>query len=170
MRKFICASILFLAIGIQAFAQSSTVANFVDKADGYKVFLYQSLIRALNQDANPDFNMLIRDLDHIRLLTTEKGKGDAKAVFQRLDQGVKAEGFESIMTFDNAENRCHVYELSGSGDKSTWVATLFMGDAAGVIEMKGMVDVKYLRALSSINMDKLQEYFPIDEIQGQETH
>lgn len=167
MRHFLYSSVLFLLMITQAFAQSSTVAKFVDEADGYKAFLYQSLIRALNKDANPDFNMLIRDLDHIRLLTTKEGSKDAKAVFQRLDKGVKSEGFESIMTFDNSEYRCHVYELAANRDKSTWVATLFMGDAAGVIEMKGMIDVKYLRALSSMNMDKLKEYLPLDALPGQ---
>lgn len=162
MKKTLLFSALLL-LGTGLMAQSQTVARFAEEADGYKVFLYQSVIRALNQDANPDFNRLIEDLDHIRLLTTEEGDADAAPTFQRLDQAIQAEGFETIMTFDNAEGRCHVYELSSKGQQSTWVATLFMGNAAGVMEMKGSLNLKYLRALSSVNMDKLKELLPVGE-------
>jgi len=160
-KTIILSALLLLATGLMG--QSQTVATFADRADGYKVFLYQSVIRALNQDANPDFNRLIEDLDHIRLLTTEEGDEDAETTFRQLDRDVQAEGFEPIMTFDNAEGRCHVYELSSDGKQSTWVATLFMGNAAGVMEMKGSLNLKYLRALSSVNMDKLKELLPVGE-------
>ncbi|MEM6262779.1 MAG: DUF4252 domain-containing protein [Bacteroidota bacterium] len=163
MKKYLLISILVMAFGSQGFAQSKTVENFSKKADGYTAFLYQSVIRMMNKDKNPDFNMLIRNLDHIRVLTTEPGAGDPKSTFKSLDKGVQAEGFEEIMTFDNKDYRCHVYELATSGNKSTWVATLYMNDAAGIIEMKGSLDVKYFRAFSSLDMDKLQELVPLEK-------
>jgi len=165
MKRIYLLLALLLAVSSTAFAQSKTVKEFSEKAEGYNAFLYQSLIRMLNKDANPDFNMLIRDLDHIRILTTEEGDANARSTFQTLDKGVQGEGFESIMSFDNAEYRCHVYELSANGGKSTWVATLFMDGAAGVIEMKGSLDLKYLQAFDSMDMDKLKELVPMEGIE-----
>ncbi|MEM7370381.1 MAG: DUF4252 domain-containing protein [Bacteroidota bacterium] len=157
---FILAMIMTLAL----FSQSRTVQNFIETADGYNLYLYQSLIRVLNQDENPDFNMLIRDLDHLRFLSTDSIGTTAKATFSDLDKGIQGEGFESIMSFDNKDYKCHIYELEDRSGQSSWVATLFIEGRAGLIEMKGSVDMKYLHAFSSLNMDKLKDVLPIEEL------
>lgn len=166
MAKYLSIFLLTLAMSLSAFGQSKTVANFIDEADGYNVYLYQSLIRVLNKDKNPDFNMLIRDVDHLRLLTTDS-VDNALATFKSLDQGVQQEGYESIMSFDNKDYKCHLYELEDRGG-SYWVATLFVEGRAGIIEMKGAVDMKYLSSFSSLNMDKLIELTDIDLPQSAE--
>lgn len=153
-----------MVISLASFSQSRTVQNFVETADGYNIYLYQSLIRVLNQDANPDFNMLIKDLDHLRFLTTDSVGTSAKSTFSELDTGIQSEGYESIMSFDNKDYKCHIYELEDNGGQSSWVATLFMEGRAGLIEMRGSVDMKYLHAFSSLDMDKLKTMLPIEEL------
>lgn len=159
--------ILAIAIffSLASFGQSKTVAEFEENTDGYKAFLYQSVIRVMNKDKNPDFNMLIRDLDHLKFVSTSTEDPNAKATFLKLDQGVKGEGYEAIMSFDNPDNICHVYELKSFGGQSSWVATFLTEGVAGVFEMKGSLDLKYLKALSSLNMEKLQEILPIDPLE-----
>ncbi|MEM6805144.1 MAG: DUF4252 domain-containing protein [Bacteroidota bacterium] len=152
-------------ISLSSFGQSKTVAEFEENTDGYKAFLYQSVIRVMNKDKNPDFNMLIRDLDHLKFVSTDKNAPDGKATFLKLDQGVKGEGYEEIMSFDNPDNICHVYELKSSGGQSTWVATFLTEGVAGAFEMKGSLDLTYIKALSSLNMDRLQEVLPIDPME-----
>jgi hypothetical protein len=36
----------------------------------------------------------------------------------------------------------------------------------GLIEMKGSLDMKYIHAFSSLNMDKLQEMLPMEKIKN----
>ena len=155
---------LAMTFVLSAFGQSRTVENFEKNADGYKLFLYQSVIRMMNKDKNPDFNMLIRDLDHLRFVSTDsEGLEEAKITYKNLDKGVQAEGFGEIMSFDNAQYKCRVYEKESSGGKSTWVATLLMDDVAGVLEMEGSLNLKYINALSSLDMDKVSEYLPVEK-------
>lgn len=161
MAKYLSILLLTLAMSLNAFGQSKTVANFISEADGYNIYLYQSLIRVLNKDKNPDFNMLIRNLDHLRLLTTDSTE-NALATFKGLDRGVQQEGYEEIMSFDNKDYKCHLYEMEDRGGKSSWVATLMVEGRAGIIEMKGSVDMNYLHSFSSLNMDKLQELTDFD--------
>ena len=142
------------------FGQSKVVKQFEENAKGYKFFAYQSVLRVLNQDKNPDFNKLISDLDHIRIVTTDSTGANALASFTRLDNGIQAEGFEQILTFDNKDYKCHIYELSKRSNKSTWVATVFMEGRAGLFEMVGSLDVRYLSAFSSMNMDRLKQLVP----------
>lgn len=141
-------------------SQSRTVAEFATQAKGYNVFLYQSLIRVLNKDKNPDFNRLIQDLDHIRFVTTKAGEGDPGATFADLDRQVQAEAFVSIISYDNPKSRCHVYEMEARGGQSTWVATMYTPELAGVIEMKGSLNMQYLSALESVDIERLEDILP----------
>lgn len=152
--------LLFFGSIPTTFAQSKVAKEFQEKAQGYKFFAYQSVLRVLNRDKNPDFNKLISGLDHLRIVTTDSTGVLAMATFKRLDQGIQAEGFEQILTFDNKDYKCHIYELSNRSNKTTWIATIFMQGRAGIFEMVGSLDVRYLSAFSSMNMNKLQEWLP----------
>lgn len=159
MKKIIITvSLLILALG--AWAQSKTVANFEKQTDGMKVFMYQSVIRMLNSDKNPDFNRLIADLDHLRMVLSEPIEEGLIDQFRLLEKGIQSEGYTEIMAFDSKENRCHVYELETSNGKSLWVATVMTEGRVGVLEMKGTLNLTYLDALSSLNIERLQELNP----------
>lgn len=154
---------LALTISLTAFGQSKTVADFEAQADGYKLFMYQSMLRMMNKDKNPDFNMLIRNLDHLRFVSSEATGEAATETFQQVDRGVQQEGFEEIMRFDNPSTKCRIYELESKGGQSTWVVTFLMDEMAAVMEMQGSLDIKYLSALSSLNMERMQEMLPLDK-------
>lgn len=148
---------LFALFSMSALGQSQVAKEFEENSKGYKFFAYQSVLRILNQDKNPDFNKLIRNLDHLRVVTTDSTGSDGLKVFHKLDQDIQNEGFEEIMTFDNKDYRCHVYELSKNSKKSTWMATFYMQGRAGLFEMVGSLDMRYLSALANLDMDQLQE-------------
>ena len=161
--KKILILIALVFFGLAADAQSKTVKQFEKDSEGWNLFLYQSLIRVLNRDKNPEFNMLIKDLDHIRFVTNSRRKGDGTVEdFFKLDKSVQKEGFEEIMTFDNSEAKCHLYEFEARGSKSLWVATFYMDGMTGVLEMKGALNLKYLHAFNSLNIERLEEMLPID--------
>jgi len=162
MKKVIITIMLVLA-SMAAFGQSNTVLEFEKNAKGMKLFMYQSVIRMLNRDKNPDFNMLIRDLDHLRFVMTDSVGESSANIFKKLDSGIRAEGFEEIMAVDNKDYKCHVFEMESDGGESTWVAAIFLEGRAGVIEMQGSLDLKYLKALSSLNMEKLNTMLPLEQ-------
>lgn len=145
-----------------AFGQSKTVKQFQKDTKGHKLFLYQSVIRVLNRNKNPDFNKLIKDLDHLRFVSSKATGAEGKATFQELDAGVRSEGFQEILSFDNAENKCRIYELNSSKGKTTWVVTMLMEGMPAAIEMKGSLDLRYINALGSVNMDQVSDMLPFD--------
>ncbi len=160
MKKLIGVFGILFLLTVYMSAQSKVVKNFEENANGYKAFAYQSVLRMLNQDQNPEFNKLIRNLDHIRLVTTDSTGVLALKSFKQLDKGIRGEGFEELLTFNNKEYKCHVYELSSKNKKTTWVATFYAQGRAGLLEMVGSLDMKYISALSSLSMDQLQELIP----------
>lgn len=159
--KIISIFFLAMAVSLATFGQSKSVVEFEEKSEGSKLFLYQSVLRVMNKDKNPDFNMLIRNLDHLRFVSSGAEDKNPKQTFLKLDKGVQAEGFEEIMSFDDADRKCHVYELESNGGQSTWVVTLFSDGIAGALEMKGSLDLKYIKAISSLNMEEMQDLLPV---------
>jgi len=164
MKKKWTLIILFCTFIVQAsLGQSKTVEAFSKTTPHNNVYLYQSMIRMLNKDKNPDFNMLIRKLDHLKFVYTDSSGTIAMSVFQGLDKGVQSEGFEEIASFDSKDSKCHLYELDTDGDEGTWVVTMFYGGRAGVLEMKGYLDMKYLNALGSLNIDKMANLLNVED-------
>ena len=161
MKKILLALVFCLALGSTSlFAQSKTAEKFEKSSEGYKLFLYQSMIRMLNKDQNPEFNMLIKDLDHLRVVTTKEGAENEADVFADLDSGVQSEGFEALMSFDQKDYKCHLYEKEGRKGKTTWIATFMADGRSGIMEMKGMLNLKYINAFSSLDLDKIEELAP----------
>ncbi|NND93521.1 MAG: DUF4252 domain-containing protein [Flavobacteriales bacterium] len=160
MKKSILTIVCGLLLGGALMAQSRTVDEFQRTADGYDLYLYQSVIRMLNKDKDPDFNMLIRSLDHLKLVTTSDLGDRSSTRFKKLDSDIVKENFEEVMALDSRESKCHLYEKNG-----TWIATFHFSGFAGVFEMKGELDLAYVKALNSLDMDRLKEMLPLDEIE-----
>lgn len=164
MKKVTILSIALMMFTGTLFSQSKTVEIFQNEGKGYKLYIYQSVIRMLNKDKNPDFNMMIRDLDHLKLITTEDIGPASLAKFKKLDLDVMKEGYEEVMIFDSRESKCHLYELD-----ETWVATFHFSGYAGVFEMKGALDLAYVKSLNSLDMDRLKDMLPLDEMNLEES-
>lgn len=160
LKKYIGVLVLMIMFSFGAMAQSTTISNFEKESNGYKIFLYQSVIRMLNPDQNPEFNKLIKDLDHLRMLSNEPDAEQSRTTFKVLDKGIQSEGFEMIMSVDNKDKKFHVYELASRKGKTTWVVTFLMDERAGLMEMKGTLDLKYINALKQLDYSKLEEIIP----------
>lgn len=145
----------------QTSAQSKTLEAFQTKhsENGYKVFLYQSVIRMLNKDNNDDFNQLVKDLDHIKVIVTDSSEVNAKAEYNTLVKGIKSEGYEELLMMDNKDMKVSIYESSGSSSEKQFVAFMYTGDfkRTGSFEMKGELDLKHLSAFDSLDFNKLKE-------------
>ncbi len=158
--------ILFLLIvsPIMMFGQSKTIADFTKKAGGSQYFAYQSMLRMLNVDQNPDFNYLIKDLEYLKVVAHKESQEIGKQSLSMLDRELSREGFEMIMSIDNIDYKLHVFESSSNGKKTTWLATCYAEDYIGVIEMVGSLNAKYLNAISSLDIDKIFKSMDFGEI------
>ncbi len=168
---FLC--LLFGCAGEQK--ESKTVAAFQAKADGYNLVIDKSILRMVNSDQDPDFNALIRDLDNIKVSSSDGGDTGTKALFKELAKGVSAEGFEEIVAVDNKDISCRLFEWSGDDVDSKWVLVFNALGEAGVIEMNGALDPAYLNSLSNLNFDKVKSLIETgidvnDDVQVEESY
>jgi hypothetical protein len=85
------------------------------------------------------------------------------AKFKKLDGDVVKEGYEEVMVFDSRESKCHLYEKD-----DIWVATFHFSGYAGVFEMKGALDLSYVKSLNSLDMGRLQDMLPLEDFNLEE--
>jgi len=142
-------------------AQSKAISQFEEQVDGYNLFLYQSLIRVLNQDKNEDFNMLIKDLDHLKFLMTDSIGSESRTLYTELMTGLEEEGYEELMNFDNKDYKATVFSSDSGKSGSSWVVIFNMGEMSGLFEMMGEINMEYMHAMSSIDYNKLKEMMPM---------
>jgi len=157
--KYILVIIATLSISL-GHSQSKVVEDFqaAHKGQGYKLFLYQSYIRMLNQDNNDDFNQLVKDLDHIKVITTDSSLVEARKEYKELRKKIASEGFEELLMIDNKEMKVCLYENT-SGAEKQFVAFFFSSKLSrtGLLEMNGELDLKYMSAFESLDFKKLKE-------------
>jgi len=111
--------------------QSAAIASFEEKADGYNLFVYQSVIRMLNRDKNEDFNMLIKDLDHLKVLMTDSIGSASNVLYKNLEKGLQEERYEELMTFENPDSKATVFSKEDEEGIANWVVIFGMGEVSG---------------------------------------
>lgn len=148
--------IVAVAITASAFGQSATIDKFdaEQKENGNRLFLYQSMIRVLNKDKNPDFNRLIRDLDYIKLILTPSMESGAREGYADLKEGLEGEGYNELMTVDGKDYKYYIVEKEVKG-VSNWVSIVFFENRFGLLEMNGTLDPKYFSAFNSLDESAL---------------
>ena len=157
MKKYLLIGLLFF-VTFSFFGQSATIQNFEkENKDGYNLFFYQSVLRMLNKDENPDFNKLIRNLEYVKLIISDSTGVAAKSQYVNLNSSIVGEGFEEIVMLDNKEYKATVFQKEMNEEQSEWVAFLHTIGRTVAFEMKGNLDVKYLNAFNSLDAEKVKE-------------
>jgi hypothetical protein len=161
MLKGILSVAMFVSIALTSFSQSVTVTDFEKKNEesGYNLYMYQSVIRMLNKDDNEDFNMLIKDLDFIKVIITDSTDSSAKNEYLNLSASIIEEGYEELFMIDNKDMKASIYERSGKDDSAEFVAFVYSNDfhRTGALQMNGELDLKYVKGLESLDFKKLKE-------------
>jgi len=129
------------------------------------LFVYPSMLRMLNFNDSKEFNLLIKDLEHLHFVTElEFDSGDdeldknLKNAYLTLSKKIEAEGYEELLSVDNQGFSCTAYEVSETKGLANLIMVVNLFGNVGLIEMKGGINLKYLTSLEEMENDKLKKY------------
>ncbi len=156
IKKLIALSLVVLSCTAMM-AQSRTIAEFEKENHGWNLHLYQSMIRLLNKDADNDFNELIKDLESVQVLVTDSASKISLQSYKALATSIASEGYEVMLDIDNKDVKASIYQLETRGGKVSWVAFAYSVEMGRTFafEMNGELNMKYLDAFKSIDLDKV---------------
>jgi len=158
IKNIICIAMVALTCSSLT-AQSNTISQFEKENEGWNLHLYQSVIRLLNKDNNDEFNELIKDLEYVQVLVTDSSSNISMAKYKTLTESIQSEGFEVMLDVDNKDAKASIYQKELGNGEIVWTAFAYsveMGRAFA-FEMKGALNMKYLNAFESLDLDKIKE-------------
>lgn len=118
-----------------------------------KRYIYQSMLRLANQNRDPDFENLIRDVHKIVLYTPHSN--DSTFQVNTLRPELRNEGFEELVDFRNTNGDRITLWLRDKDDDSQFVAIMDTPADDFIVEIDGQLNLQYLNALRKVDQTTL---------------
>ena len=139
-----------------SFGQTPAIDKFAEEnKEGFQYFLYQSTLRMLNGDNNPDFNELIQDLEYIKIVSSDSLGNQAKSVYKDLQRSLVSESFEELYMSESKGVLASIYMREADRGKTDWFALVTSNGYTLFFSMKGELDLNYISAISSLDHKQL---------------
>ncbi|HYC86087.1 MAG TPA: DUF4252 domain-containing protein [Chryseosolibacter sp.] len=119
--RFSFLAVVFTALSGATFAQSETTEALNKKYDSQAFFFYHNTLRMMNQEEDPAFDELIKDIEKIKFLLIRKNNGDLD--YKKVVNGYKTEKFEEAMSSRHQGKSFDVF-LKEKNNKTTAMLVL----------------------------------------------
>lgn len=144
-----------LTIASQASAQSKTTEALEKKySDALKLFFYNNTLRMLNQQNDPNFDELIKDIEKMKFLLIRKDeKAFANGGYKQIVSDYKKEAFEEIMTSRFEGKNFDVFLKEKDGKTKGMLVLVNDKESLYVLDILGSISINKVTDLYS-TLDK----------------
>ena len=154
--------IVLLGFSFSLWAQTP-VKDFVNEyPDKNSFFLYQSTLRSFNDITSDEFNKLIKDVEKISIHLLPQNTVEPSSILKLITQ-LESEGFKEMKAISKKEEGVYFYDLKGKGNDVT-IGIFYKEGYAGVVQLDGKIDMKYVGALKEMNPEKVGSFFGFDDL------
>ena len=147
--RFFPAILVMLSFANIAFAQSATTEALQKKhSDALNLFFYNNTLRMLNQQEDPAFDELVRDIQKMRFLMIKKSEADLdKNEYNKLLSDYKAEAFEEIMTSRHDGKSFDVYLREKNGETKGMLVLINDATTLYILDILGRIALDKITSL-----------------------
>ena len=140
---------LALFLSLTAGAQSKTTLDLEKSNEGsFTLFFYKSTLRMLNQQDNPEFDELVRNIEKMKFLIVDKTKGKlGTKEYKKLTGDYQKESYEPIVTSRMDGRNLDVYLRDAKGSKPGTVVLVNDSSNLHVLDIVGTIDISKAGAL-----------------------
>ncbi|MEQ8927720.1 MAG: DUF4252 domain-containing protein [Fulvivirga sp.] len=144
-------TILLLALPVFCLSQSKTTKEFhEDHEDAFVLFFYSNTLKMLNQDDNPEFEELIKDIDKMKFIRVDKAAENVgKDDYKELVASYYDEDFEDLMTMRHEGMNVNAYIQEDDGVTTGIVLLMQDEESLSILDIKGSVAISKLATLIS---------------------
>lgn len=130
---------LLASLCLASVAQSKTTEKLhEDNKEALALFFYNNTLRMLNQSGDKDFDVLIKDIEKMKLLMIDKTKF-GNTDYKNLISGYKSEAFEEIMTSRFEGKNFDVFLKEENGKTRGMIVTVNDSTNLFVLDIVGSV-------------------------------
>ena len=141
--------ILFALTPTVMMAQSKTTQEFhKDHEEAFVLFFYSNTLKMLNQDDNPEFAELIKDIDKMKFIRVNKQESDLDDdAFSDLEEDFHDDNFEDLMTMRHEGMNVKAYIQEDDGVTTGIVMLMQDDESLSILDVKGAVPLNKLASL-----------------------
>lgn len=143
--------VICLLFSFQGFAQSKTTQAFSEKYDNaFTLFFYNNTLSMLNQDNNEEFEMLIKDIDKMKLVRVSKAETKfSDEDLKNIVADYHDDDFEDLMNMRHKGMNINVYIQEDDGVTTGLVLLMNDPDNFSILDIEGKVPLNKLGNLIS---------------------
>ena len=132
-----------------AIGQSATTeALQKEHGDALNLFFYNNTLRMLNQQEDPEFDALIRDIEKMRFLMIKKSEsGFGTPEYKRLLAEYRNESFEEIMTSRHDGKNFDVYLKEKNGETKGMLVLINDASTLYILDILGRIALDKVTSL-----------------------
>lgn len=161
MYRFLLLLCILLFIQSDSFSQSKALERFREiHGEGKQYFVYQSVLRILNIDGNPDFNQLIRNVRRVVVhnpqLVVDSTNAHRQIIAQLIDD-LHGESFENLIEAKNSGMRITLMSR-GPTESAEFILLMRNPESTYFAEIEGSLDIEYIGALANAQFSELTNF------------
>jgi hypothetical protein len=144
-----------IALTISANAQSKTTEALAKKhSDALSLFFYNNTLRMLNQNNDPNFDELIKDIEKMKFLLIKKDENNFNSAgYKQLVGEYKADAFEEIMTSRYQGKNFDIFLKEKNGKTQGMLVLVNDQESLYVLDILGSININKVTDLYS-TLDK----------------
>lgn len=148
MKSFLTLTLIAL-ISSLTFGQSKTTQEFhEDHEDAFVLFFYSNTLKMLNQDDNPEFEELIKDIEKMKFIRVNKSQLD-EDTFGDLQEDYYDDDFEDLMTMRHEGMNVKAYIQEDDGVTTGIVMLMQDDETLSILDIKGAVPLSKMANIIS---------------------
>jgi hypothetical protein len=132
-------TVVLMICAFAVLAQSKTTEDLQkNNKEAMSLFFYHNTLRMMNQDDDPEFDELIKDIEKLKFIMLDKKK-TAGMDYNKLVKGYKSESFEEIMTSRFEGKNFDVFLKESGGITKGMVVTINDAENLFVLDIVGSI-------------------------------
>jgi hypothetical protein len=130
---------LLAIVTLSAQAQTKTTEDLhKNNKEAFTLFFYQNTLRMFNQENDPNFDALIKDIEKMKFVMVDR-TNMGKADYKKLISGYKSESFEEIMSSRVDGKNFDVFLKEVKGKTEGMVITVNEAEKLYVLDIVGSI-------------------------------
>ncbi|MBN2275422.1 MAG: DUF4252 domain-containing protein [Bacteroidales bacterium] len=149
MQKILFPVLIFYCLSLSG--QSKSIDSFrkAYKEDN-NIFIYSSTLQMLNEEKNPEFSDLVKDIEEIRILNYNKENQPFKTEeFTDLKTRLTDENYQELMIISERGNKIFLYGREKREKMVGFVALIENAETFTIIDVVGGLDFKKFMELKN---------------------
>ena len=151
MRVKLLFVILLAAFSTQfSWGQTKTTENLhKEYSDALSLFFYNNTLRMLNQNDDPEFDALIKDIEKMKFVMIKKDENFGAPQYKKLVSDYKSESYDEIMTSRYEGRNFDVFLKDKGGKTEGMVVTVNDSTNLYVLDILGSISLDHITKLFS---------------------